>query len=184
LNPNIASYVWEGFPAGETYYIRVNQLLWDGTWDPSKVVGFASFGCKQSNVGSQGGTTNGSNNSISSTGYAIPEVFASSGGSGALGPNANPLTYTTANVTYHTPNATYVTPNPTYSTPNPTYFTPNPVYQMGAQVGGVGANPAITTAKVAMATGPTTFKGRYRSSAQTSTASTLMAMASAASDDP
>ncbi len=76
LSPAARSYDnWRGFRAGGTYYIRLNQLMWDGIWDPSGTVSFTTFRCDLAGAYPSAGTTGStdltsSQGSVSATGYA------------------------------------------------------------------------------------------------------------------
>jgi hypothetical protein len=139
---------WSGFGAGGTYYIRVNQLMWDGTWDPSGTVSFTTFRC-DAGVAAPGSTATAAapKSTVSATGYASStEGIASFTGYGPAAGSLSSTAYTSANGgSSAISDLPVIRPVP-YPTNTVTYYMPAP--------GTVAANPAGTAPAPPAANGP------------------------------
>ena len=156
LSPDTRAYAnWSGFAAGGTYYVRVNQLMWDGTWDPSGTVGFTTFRCNVGVAALSGGTGGAATkSSVSATGYASStEGILSSTGNGPAAGSLSSTAYTSATgaVAGGEPPVIRPVPLPTNTV---TYYMPVP-----------GAASSISTATTPVATS-TTYEPRTSASVE------------------
>ena len=148
LSPDTRAYAnWSGFAAGGTIYVRINQLMWDGTWHPSGTVGFTTFRCNIAVAAPSGGTGGAAPKSIvSATGYASStKGILSSTGNGPAPGSLSSTSYTSAlgGGAGGEPPVIRPVPLPTNTV---TYYMPVP--------GAASAGPAAVAPSTATSPGP------------------------------